>query len=240
MKASTTLAFALLLALLAAPALRAQKEMFPKNWFTITEQSNVGEAERWRTVGEVEVFRQGEHYIEGLLRELHDTIGVTGMRVGPVLHLARGSSTACGVVVYSTVEGTSNTWRGVFTFIGWEGALGNETIEQISATDRPQGDDTVVYKVKGKNPQGGEYTGTLTLAYRGAAIRADWLLSTEEHFIGVGVRDRERNTLTIAYGVEGDRVELGSYELQEGAWVGNRVQIDSRDRTLERLTVPAK
>lgn len=241
MKALLNTISAVFLLALGATQLHAQELTFPNERFSITEQPKGGEPDTWRTVGDVQIYRQGEHYIEGLLREPHDTIGVTGMRLGPVLQLARGSSEACGVVVYSTVEGRRDALKGIFTFIGWDGALGNETIIEKYATNRVQGDDTTIYEVRGKNPQAtGEYTGTLTLIYRGAAIRAEWNLSTDEHFIGVGVKDRERNTLTIAYGVERDRIELGSYELRDGTWAGSRVQIDSRDRTPERLVIPAE
>ena len=141
----------------------------------------------------------------------YDGVGVrTGNAVG-VAFAEGDNGRGCGVVLYKigpdgSLDGKAGYW-------------GNNSSESETATRTKGTDLEGEYDLRGKNPDGKDYTGTLSVAKSGAGYEFKW--QTASALEGFGIRHGD----TVAVGIGGQKCGFVSYEIAgngvlDGKWGG--------------------
>ena len=110
------------------------------------------------------------------------------------------SGKGCGVVLYTINKDGS--------LDGKVGYWGNNTMETEKATPKSAGSLDGVYDIAGKNPEGKEYKGKLTVIQSGDGYTFDWVAGTS--FSGYGIRADDY----IAVGFGGKQCSFVGYDVQ--------------------------
>lgn len=141
----------------------------------------------------------------------YDGVGVqTGKAVG-VAFAEGDNGRGCGVVLYKIGPDGS--------LAGKAGYWGTNSSETETATRTKGTDLDGQYDVSGTNPDGKNYTGTLTVTKSGAGYEFDW--NTGSFIAGFGIRQGD----TVAVGLGGTKCGFVSYEVRsdgtlDGKWGG--------------------
>ena len=141
----------------------------------------------------------------------YDGVGVMTDNSVAVSFTEGGNGKGCGVVLYKiTKDGTLD---------GKIGYWGNNSMETEKATPKSSGSLDGVYTIAGKNPEGKEYKGTLTVIQSGEGYTFDW--DAGSSFNGFGVKTGDK----VAVGFGGKQCSFVSYEVASdgtlnGKWGG--------------------
>jgi hypothetical protein len=141
----------------------------------------------------------------------YDGVGVQNANAVAVAFTEGTNGKGCGVVLYKigadgTLDGKAGYW-------------GVNTSESEIATRTSGSDLAGAYDVKGKNPEGKEYTGKLSVKDEGSGYAFSW--TGANAFEGFGIKQGE----TVAVGIGGKQCGFVSYVVKpdgtlDGKWGG--------------------
>lgn len=175
--------------------------------YTIASASNPGGAGSYN--GAVNINRKGE--VHSLTWLITNSPGYSGVALaeGNTLGVGWGMGKKYGVVVYRVQPGK---------LVGrWATAESGPVpgSEELAGSPNLEGSYTIV---SGKNPNGGSYSGTVSITPNGDTYTVQWVLQGSEGYTGVGIR--EGDLFIVGWGEAGKGAGVVSYVKNGNSLVG--------------------